>query len=57
MRNRQTNLLMPKKIQRHIGNRFLNNKNVSLILLLLYEHKFVTDFKEKAELCMVYFAK
>ena len=57
MRNRQANLLMSKKIQRHIGNRFLNNKNVPLILLLLYEHKFVTDFKEKAELCMVYFAK
>ena len=38
-------------------NRFLNNKKIPLIPPLLHENKFVTDFKEKAELFTAFFAK
>ena len=34
----------------------LNNKKIPLIPPLFYENKFVTDFKEKAELCNSHFA-
>ena len=36
---------------------FLNNKKIPIILPLFHENKFVTDFKEKAELFNAFFAK
>ena len=38
-------------------NRFLNNKKIPLIPPLFHENKFVTDYKEKAELFNAFFAK
>ena len=38
-------------------NNFLNNKKMPLIPLLFHENKFVTDFKEKAELFYSFFVK
>ena len=38
-------------------NRFLNNQKILLIPPLFHENKFVTDFKEKAELFNALFAK
>ena len=36
---------------------FLNNKKIPIIPPLFHENKFVTDFKEKAELFNAFFAK
>ena len=38
-------------------NRFLNNKKIPLIPTLFHENKFMTDFKEKAELFNAFFSK
>ena len=45
------------KVQRNSKtlNRFLNQKKIPLIPPLLHENKFVTDFKEKAELFNAFF--
>ena len=36
---------------------FLNNKKIPIIPPLFHENKFITDFKEKAELFNAFFAK
>ena len=36
---------------------FLNNKKISIIPPLFYENRFITDFKEKAELFSFFFSK
>ena len=36
---------------------FLNNKKIPIIPLLFHQNKFITDFKEKAELFNAFFAK
>ena len=52
-----TNIQRNSKTYWSLLNRFLNNKKIPLIPPLLHENKFVTDFKEKAELFNVLFAK
>ena len=52
-------LLDPKTSQNHTGQllkTFLNNKKISCIPLLLHQEKFVTDFKEKANISINFFA-
>ena len=45
-----TNVQRNSKTYWSLLNRFLNNKKIPLIPPLFHENKFVTDFKEKAEL-------
>ena len=52
-----TNVQGNSKTYESLLNRFLNNKKIPLIPLLFHENKFVTDFKEKAELFNAFFAK
>ena len=52
-------LLDPKTNQKHcwsILKTFLNNKKIACISPLLYQDKFVTDFKEKANIFNNFFA-
>ena len=50
MASKLTNVQRNSKTYWSLLNRFLNNKKIPLIPPLLHENKFVTDFKEKAEL-------
>ena len=52
-----TNVQRNSKTYWSLLNRFLNNKKIPLIPPLFHENKFVTDFKEKAELFNAFFAK
>ena len=52
-----TNVQRNSKTYWSLLNRFLNNKKIPLIPPLFHEDKFVTDFKEKAELFNALFAK
>ena len=52
-----TNVQRNSKTYWSLLNRFLNNKKIPLIPPLFHENKFVTDFKEKAELFNALFAK
>ena len=52
-----TNVQRNPKTYWSLSNRFLNNKKIPLIPPLFHENKFVTDFKEKAELFNSFFAK
>ena len=36
---------------------FLNNKKILIIPPLFYENRFITDFKEKAQLFNIFFSK
>ena len=57
MASKLANVQRNSKTYWSLLNRFLNNKNIPLIPPLFYENKFVTDFKEKAELFNSVFAK
>ena len=52
-----TNVQRNSKTYWSLLNRFLNNKKIPLIPPLFHENKFMTDFKEKAELFDALFAK
>ena len=52
-----TNVQRNSKTYWSLLNRFLNNKKIPLIPPLFHENKFVTDFKEKAELFNALFEK
>ena len=52
-----TNVQRNSKTYWSLLNRFLNNKKIPLIPPLFHENKFVTDFKEKAELFNALYAK
>ena len=52
-----TNVQRNSKTYWSLLNRYLNNKKIPLIPPLFHENKFVTDFKEKAELFNSFFAK
>ena len=52
-----TNVQRNSKTYWSLLNRFLNNKKMPLIPPFFHENKFVTDFKEKAELFNAFFAK
>ena len=54
--SRLADLLTSPKTYWSILKTFLNNKKISCIPLLFHENKFVTDFKEKAELFNHFFA-
>ena len=57
MASKLTNVQRNSKTYWSLLNRFLNNKKIPLIPPLFHENKFVTDFKEKAELFNAFFAK
>ena len=57
MASKLTNVQRNSKTYCSLLNRFLNNKKIPLIPSLFHENKFVTDFKEKAELFNSFFAK
>ena len=57
MASKLTNVQRNSKTYWSLLNRFLNNKKIPLIPTLFHENKFVTDFKEKAELFNSFFAK
>ena len=57
MESKLTNVQRNSNTYWYLLNRFLNNKKIPLIPPLLHENKFVTDFKEKAELFDSFFAK
>ena len=52
-----TNVQRNSKTYWSLLNRFLNNKKIPLIPPLFHENKFVTNFKEKAEIFDALFAK
>ena len=57
MASKLSNVQRNSKTYWSLLNRFLNNKKIPLIPPLFHENKFVTDFKEKAELFNSFFAK
>ena len=57
MASKLTNVQRNSKTYWSLLNSFLNNKKIPLIPTLFHENKFVTDFKEKAELFNSFFAK
>ena len=57
MASKLTNAQINSKTYWSLLNRFLNNKKIPLIPPLFHENKFLTDFKEKAELFNAFFAK
>ena len=57
MASKLTNVQRNSKTYWSLLNRFLNNKKIPLIPPLFHENKFVTDFKEKAELFNSFSAK
>ena len=57
MASKLTNVQRNSKTYWSLLNRFLNNKKIPLNPPLFPENKFVTDFKEKAELFSAFFAR
>ena len=57
MTNNLINTQKSSKVDWSLLKGFLNNKKIPLIPLLFHENRFVTDFKEKAELFNSFFAK
>ena len=55
--NKLLNVQKNSKLYWPLLKAFLNNKNVPIILPWFHENEFVTDFKKKAELCNLFFAK
>ena len=56
MTNKLTNAEKSSKAYWSILKSFLNNKKIPFIPLLFYENRFITNFKEKAELFNSFFA-
>ena len=57
MASKLNNVLRNSKTFWFLLNRFLNNKKIPLIPPLFHEKRFVTDFKERAELFNSFFCK
>ena len=57
MTNKLINTQKSSKAYWSLLNAFLNNKKIPLIPPLFHENRFLTDFKEKAELFNSFFAK
>ena len=57
MTNKLINTQKSSKAYWSLLKGFLNNKKIPLIPPLFHENRFITDFKEKAELINSFFAK
>ena len=57
MTNKLINTFKKSKTYWSLLKGFLNNKKITLIPLLFHENRFITDFKEKAELFNSFVAK
>ena len=55
--NKLMNIQKNSKVYWSLLKIFLNNKKIPIIPPLFYENRFITDFKEKAQLFNIFFSK